>query len=452
MAEDHQRARLDEGADSQGVDRASKLIFLSLPSTSREFIRFLGQVKTARNPSALLMARIRKIFPAFVNLDAEARQHWNYPRELPKPMVWILVRGESNREGWNHQHGTAGSSDTFEANMFAYLRHLVQPLEEQDYEVVVCGDLRTAAGSEDDIVLRFSKVFGRRVLNCRVQAEMLGDRQLTSVINAWDLLRHQWRIRQNAEFIIGVYIVRADVELKQPGMADWPKDRFGFLWHTKCKRLGDGVNDVLFYVPQRKLCYFRTKLMKNPQRWSNDDLHWLAQDKDVADAMFLEFGFHHPSNSARAGNPIYRITGREEGWVNTAKFHEWHLLRRRESWKITPLNLESPAARKEAFTDRCHKVMSAWSQAHNEKDIMPFCEWKNSWYRVLPDDLLSAYLPVKNKLLQSLNVIPGFVADEWTVVRRKGEDWHPTSRKMPRRIPSPLCPVARKKQRFSSIF
>ena len=86
----------------------------------------------------------------------------------------------------------------------------------QGFHVVVCGDLRTAAGSEDDIVLRFSKVFGRRVFNCRAQAEMLGDRQLTSIIIAWDLLRHQWRIRQNAEFIIGVYIVRADVELKQP--------------------------------------------------------------------------------------------------------------------------------------------------------------------------------------------------------------------------------------------
>ena len=86
---------------------------------------------------------------------------------------------------------------------------------------------------------------------------MLGDRQLTSITNAWDLLRHQWRIRQSAEFIIGVYIVRADVELKQPGMADWPKDRFGFLWQTWCKRLGAGVNDVLFYVPQRMLSYFR---------------------------------------------------------------------------------------------------------------------------------------------------------------------------------------------------
>ena len=121
---------------------------VQLQSPNREFIRFLGQVKTARNPSALLMARIRRVFPAFVVLDAEARQHWNYPRELPKPTVytvWILVRGESNREGWNHQHGTAGSSDTFQANMFAYLRHLVQPLEAQGFHVVVCGDLRISS-------------------------------------------------------------------------------------------------------------------------------------------------------------------------------------------------------------------------------------------------------------------------------------------------------------------
>ena len=162
MAEDHQRARLAEWADSQGVERASKLIFLSLPSTIREMIRFLGQVRTARKPSALLMARIRMIFPAFVVLDAEARQHWNYPRELAKPMVWILVRGESNREGWDKEHSTAGSSDTFQANMSAYLRHLVEPLEAQGFHVVVCGDLRTAAGAEDDVSVWFRNVFGRR--------------------------------------------------------------------------------------------------------------------------------------------------------------------------------------------------------------------------------------------------------------------------------------------------
>ena len=51
---------------------------------------------------------------------------------------------------------------------------------------------------------------------------MLGDRQLASITSAWDIMRHQLRIRKQTESIVGVYIVRADVRLKQPGMAEWP--------------------------------------------------------------------------------------------------------------------------------------------------------------------------------------------------------------------------------------
>ena len=69
---------------------------------------------------------------------------------------------------------------------------------------------------------RFRQVFGRRVQYIRVQAEMLGDRQLASITSAWDIMRHQLRIRKQTESIVGVYIVRADVRLKQPGMAEWP--------------------------------------------------------------------------------------------------------------------------------------------------------------------------------------------------------------------------------------
>ena len=87
------------------------------------------------------------------------------------------------------EHGTAGSSDTFQENMVACLRHVVQPLEAQRSDVVVCGDLRTADGVEEDVAANFRRVFGRRVQYIRVQAEMLGDRQLTSIIIAWDLKR-----------------------------------------------------------------------------------------------------------------------------------------------------------------------------------------------------------------------------------------------------------------------
>ena len=74
--------------------------------------------------------------------------------------------------------------------MVAYLRHVVQPLEAQRFDVVVCGDLRTAAGAEEDVAARFRQVFGRRVQHIRVQAEMLWDRQLASLTSAWDTMRH----------------------------------------------------------------------------------------------------------------------------------------------------------------------------------------------------------------------------------------------------------------------
>ena len=135
--------------------------------------------------------------------------------------------------------------------MVAYLHHVVQPLEAKGFNVGVCGDLRSAAGAENDVETRFRRVFGRRVKYIRIQAELLGDCQLASIKSAWDFMRHQLSIRNQTESIVGVYILRADVELKRQGMAEWPKDRYGFLWTTSSERFGAGVNDVFFYVPQK---------------------------------------------------------------------------------------------------------------------------------------------------------------------------------------------------------
>ena len=108
MAEDHedpQRGRLAAWADSQGVDLRAKLVFLSLPSDTREAVRSFGQLKTNRNPSATLMARIRQLYPSFVELDGQAQEQWtreaaarmpNYRVELASSVVWLVVRGESN--------------------------------------------------------------------------------------------------------------------------------------------------------------------------------------------------------------------------------------------------------------------------------------------------------------------------------------------------------------------
>ena len=145
------------------------------------------------------MARIRQVYPSFVELDEQAHEQWtsepatmlNCQRELAKPLLWLLVRGESNREGSRMEHSTTGSSDTFQKNMFAYLHRMVEPLEANGFEVVVCGDLRCAAGADEDVKKRFNNVFGRRVHYVRVQPELLGDLQLASITSAWDVFRYQ---------------------------------------------------------------------------------------------------------------------------------------------------------------------------------------------------------------------------------------------------------------------
>ena len=316
--------------------------------------------------------------------------------------------------------------------MVAYLRHVVQPLEAQRFDVVVCGDLRTAAGAEEDVAARFRTVFGRRVQYVRVQAELLGGRQLASITSAWDIMRHQLRIRTQTESIVGVYIVRADVELKQPGMAEWAKDRYGFLWYTKSERHGRGVNDILFYVPKKEFCYFRQSLMQTRERWKQASLHWLLQDERVKEAMSIEFNFNHPSDTLLCGNPIYRITSREEGYVDTGKFHEHHLERSRDASAVRcDMDQMDDASRLEAFTVYCHAVMRTWFSEcavdGKNKEGMPLSEWKTWWYRVWPDYLLADYLPVRGTLMRSLQHTRGFVADSAHVRWIFG---HPQSKRM----------------------
>ena len=81
---------------------------------------------------------------------------------------------------------------------------------------------------------------------------------------------------------------------------------------------------MLFYVPERMFRCFEQHLMQNQDRWKHNVLPWPAQN-EFENAMSIEFDFNHPSDTTRSGNPIYRVTGQKEGFVDTGKFHE-HLL------------------------------------------------------------------------------------------------------------------------------
>ena len=101
--------------------------------------------------------------------------------------------------------------------------------------------------------------------------------------------------------------------------------------------------------------------MQTRERWKQASLHWLLQDERVKEAMSIEFNFNHPSDTLLCGNPIYRITSREEGYVDTGKFHEQHLLRSRDASPVRcDMDQMDDASRLEAFTVYCHAVMRTW--------------------------------------------------------------------------------------------
>ena len=69
------RDRLEQWAIDQTCDERSILVFLSMEPHEREQVRDLGSLnlKHIKNPSALLMARIREVAPRFIPYDAKAK-------------------------------------------------------------------------------------------------------------------------------------------------------------------------------------------------------------------------------------------------------------------------------------------------------------------------------------------------------------------------------------------
>ena len=88
---------------------------------------------TGRKPSAILMDRIHLVSGGHVCLDVIAQEEWDASRCMQlrdaliatdRPLVGVIIRGESNREGQSRQHMMTGDINVFESNMVAYLENL----------------------------------------------------------------------------------------------------------------------------------------------------------------------------------------------------------------------------------------------------------------------------------------------------------------------------------------
>ena len=242
-----------------GVDEASKRVFLSLSVERRQAIRYGGTVWNCANPSATLMKRIR-------SGNAEGR--------ATTKEVAILLRGEAFRAGRNKEHRSDRPTETLVTNLASIQTYLVAPLQKQGYDVLIFADIMGDAAREEETRLILEIVFGSAIREARVKQWLSGRDQTSSVVSSVDTLYHMLTMREKKLTVAGAYVLRVDTKLLQLGMSDWPLDKLCFQWKTKWAASERSVNDVLFYVPCSLFDEFRTAL-ETPQ--APDNLHWLSE-------------------------------------------------------------------------------------------------------------------------------------------------------------------------------
>ena len=277
---DPARLRLDSWAVREGADEPSRLIFLSLDHELREQVRGMGKLNNARNPSSLLISRIKSVCNDYVVLDTEAQIVWDSNaaqlmrdygiHNTEKRIIILAIRGETHRTGGNKQHRTDGLIEEFILNLESYMEFLVDPLELSGHSVLCCGDLVCAEGDgkKQEAHEAFRSVFGKRVIDLRVQPHMHGPNQVSSLHAVWDHFQHAIDKRRTMVGNIGTFFLRADCRLKHLGMAAWPESqKISYFWWTYCSKIhGWGNNDIAIYVPKDLYELFRKCLSQAPTK------------------------------------------------------------------------------------------------------------------------------------------------------------------------------------------
>ena len=400
-----QRQRLRKWAEAAGCDQKSVLLFLSLLPEQREAVREIGSLSGAnvRNPSSLLISRVRQVWPDYIVLDAQAeverRASYQPVATDKRKSLIILFRGEAERAGGNQQHGFSDELDTFKANMESFFEYLVKPLvDTQKYKLAIFADLRAQEENTSKIQTFLRKCFGKVFLASRVQLELLGRFQIDSITSVWDWMAHE--VGQRSLDCVGAFVLRVDIRLKSGGFHTWDFDKLCFLWHTSAlKNEKECANDTLFFVPVNLFQRFRSRLS---QPMVEQHLHWLSVVPEFEDQCFFEFQMSHPSSTEFRANPRYRFTDRSEGKFEMGKWRHYELSLSQEPGAQT-LSVKT-------FNDRVCEVMDAAVSAG--KSHIRIENFKDHWYTVFSDEYLGNYLGSNKitKVLQQCRCVEVFHA------------------------------------------
>ena len=254
------------------IDDGASRVFLSLDIDTQDSIRKMGTVHKCSNPSATLMKRIHEV-AGYVQLKSQEsswsqeplwKRHRSYltQRTPPKEIV-LFFRGEATRLGSRKKHGTDLPTETFTQNLMSFAELLAAPLEKKGFRVLVFADLMGDASRLGEVNQQLREGFGDAFLEGRIFPDLRGLNQMGSFLSSWDQLCHWLKVQQKLDAVEGVYVLRADVQLLQMGLSEWPKNQMCFLWKTTWMNFTHSVNDILFYVNQGVFSEFR-QAMREP--------------------------------------------------------------------------------------------------------------------------------------------------------------------------------------------
>jgi len=394
--------------DQNGVDAGAKKVFLSLSLEDQDAIRKRGTVRNCRNPSLVLMTRIREVAgPGYIPETDHERLLTDdlIQQDAVRQQIVVVLRGEAFRIGGRGTHGTDLSTEDFEKNVRSIYEHLVHHIS-KSYKVLLFGDIIGDASRQEEVYNVFKRCVPKgTAMEIRVKKFFSGLNQVDSVMSCMDLVYHFLRMRKKLEDVEGAYIIRTDISLLDKDLSEWPKDKLCFPWRTTYRNLQNSVNDVIFYVPQFLFEDFRAALAKpHPSVVGDyDNLHWLGEMQSLKEHVWFQYEFSHPSNTARCLNPVYILRGRPEGEDCYGKFIQYGLEQEECS---ESKSIANNMTRQERLQEWSKRVRTLAEMEYNEGRDLRINQFLNLWCLMYGDDCVKWYQP-QPKILRSLLMVEG---------------------------------------------
>ena len=190
----------------------------------------------------------------------------------------------------------------------------------------------------------------------------------------------------------GAFILRADVELLQSDLSEWPTNKLCAPWKVPSGLQQNAVNDALLYIPHSLIDDVR---VASAARINQNDLQWLG---DVfPEDIWFQYNFFHPLDTALRTNPLYRIRARQAGSDSLGKLVQYEL----EHHASCAVRVVSQSEREKVWSERVHHI--ARLEAAKGRDLH-LEEFLNQWSRLYPEEAVKWFMPGRahGSLLQAL--------------------------------------------------